>query len=205
MPDGARSDRQGAPLRSNRDLVLLQTGQLLSTAGTQLSAIAYPLLVPALTHSSAKAGIVGFARVAPYALFGLVAGLVSDRVDRRRLMVGSDVARMLALGTLVAAIALDRVPFAARRGVPLPRRRRGVRCGGAGRGPRLGIRAQTPGDADDPPRRAVGVARPARVRRQAERMRADGRAPAAERADPDHGLRRQRDGLTVIRTGCSAG
>ena len=33
------------PLRRNRDFMLLQAGQLLSTAGTQTSSIAYPLLV----------------------------------------------------------------------------------------------------------------------------------------------------------------
>ena len=52
------------PLRRNRDFVLLQTGQLLSNAGTQSASIAYPLLVLALTHSAADAGIVAFGRSA---------------------------------------------------------------------------------------------------------------------------------------------
>jgi hypothetical protein len=59
------------PLRRNRDFVLLQVGQLLSATGTAASAIAYPLLVLALTHSPTKAGLVGFARLVPFALFGL--------------------------------------------------------------------------------------------------------------------------------------
>jgi hypothetical protein len=37
------------PLRRNRDLVLLQGGQLLASAGSESTAIAYPLLVLALT------------------------------------------------------------------------------------------------------------------------------------------------------------
>ena len=38
------------PLRRNRDFVLLETGRFLSTAGTQSTTIAYPLLVLAVTH-----------------------------------------------------------------------------------------------------------------------------------------------------------
>jgi hypothetical protein len=53
------------PLWRNRDFVLLQAGQLLSTAGTSLTTIAYPLLALALTDSAAKAGLVTFARLAP--------------------------------------------------------------------------------------------------------------------------------------------
>ena len=47
------------PLWRNRDFVLLQSGQLFSTAGTQATQIAYPLLVLALTHSPSRAGVVG--------------------------------------------------------------------------------------------------------------------------------------------------
>jgi hypothetical protein len=45
--------------------MLLQTGRLPSNAGTESTTIAYPLLVLALTHSPAKAGIVSFARLLP--------------------------------------------------------------------------------------------------------------------------------------------
>jgi hypothetical protein len=48
------------PLRRNRDFVLLQSGQLLSSVGSESTAIAYPLLTLALTHSPAKAGLVAF-------------------------------------------------------------------------------------------------------------------------------------------------
>ena len=99
------------PLRRNRDFVLLQLGQLLSTAGTQMSSIAYPLLVLALTHSPAKAGIVGFARVVPYPLFGLLAGAAADRWNRKRLMVAADALRVLAIASLAATIAAGTVVF----------------------------------------------------------------------------------------------
>jgi MFS family permease len=98
------------PLRRNRDFMLLQAGQLLSTAGTSMSGIAFPLLALAVTHSPAKAGLVQAARFTPL-LVSLLAGVAADRHDRRRLMIGADVVSACAIGTLVAAIALDRVVF----------------------------------------------------------------------------------------------
>ena len=100
-----------APLWRNREFVLLESGRLLSSLGNQISYIAYPLLVLAVTGSPAKAGLVSFARLLPSLLLGLVAGLAADRWDRRRLMLGADVVRSLALATLAAALLLDALPF----------------------------------------------------------------------------------------------
>jgi MFS family permease len=91
--------------------VLLQVGQALSTAGSSSSAIAYPLLVLAVTHSPAKAGLVGFARLVPYGVFALFAGVASDRLDRKLLMLVSDVVRALALASLGVALAVGHVSF----------------------------------------------------------------------------------------------
>ena len=100
------------PLRRNRDFVLLQAGQLLSGIGTQSGLIAYPLLVLSVTGgSAAKAGLVGFARGLSTTLLALPAGVVADRWDRRRLMVAADAVRVLAVGSLVAAILSDRLAF----------------------------------------------------------------------------------------------
>ncbi len=87
-----------------RDFWLLQTGQLLSEAGSQTTAIAYPLLVLAVTDSPTKAGIVAFARVIPNALLGLFAGVVADRYDRRRVMVLADLVRAAAIAVLVLGV-----------------------------------------------------------------------------------------------------
>jgi MFS family permease len=89
--------------------MLLQVGQLLSSAGTSSTSIAFPLLVLAVTHSPAKAGIVAFARSLPSVLFALPAGLAADRWSRRRLMIAADGVRVLAIGSLAATILLDRV------------------------------------------------------------------------------------------------
>jgi hypothetical protein len=100
------------PLHRNRDFVLLQAGQLLSSAGTQSTSIAYPLLVLAVTGSAAKAGAVAFARTLPLALLTLPFGVAADRWDRRRLMIGADGIRVLALAGLAVAILVDHVEFA---------------------------------------------------------------------------------------------
>src|SRR3954451_16760209 len=96
-------------LRRTRDFLLLQTGQLLSSAGSSLSGVAYPLLVLSLTHSPPKAGLVTFARVLPSPLFGLAAGAVSDRVNRRPIMLAADVGRAVALGALAHVFAFHPV------------------------------------------------------------------------------------------------
>jgi Transmembrane secretion effector len=95
----------------NREFVLLQLGQLLSSAGTASTTIAYPLLALALTHSPAKAGIISFTRLIPYALFGLASGLAADRWNRKRLMIAADAVRAAAVGALAAAIVLGRAEF----------------------------------------------------------------------------------------------
>ena len=101
----------GVPLRRNRDFMLLQAGQLLSNTGTQATSIAYPLLVLALTHSPAKAGLVAFARALPAAFLGLPAGVAADRWNRKHLMIAADVVRALAIAFLAATILLHHIAF----------------------------------------------------------------------------------------------
>jgi MFS family permease len=91
--------------------MLLQAGQLLSTAGTQVSAIAYPLLILALTGSAAKAGVAAFARTLPMALLALPAGVAADRWNRKRLLIVADVVRAVALASLAVAVLTDWIAF----------------------------------------------------------------------------------------------
>jgi MFS family permease len=101
-----------APLRKNRDFVLLQVGQTLSTIGSESTGIAYPLLVLAITHSPVQAGVVGFARLVPWVLFGVLAGAAVDRLPRKRMMIVSDIVRIAAVASIVVAITVDRISFA---------------------------------------------------------------------------------------------
>src|SRR5207253_241803 len=81
------------------------------TVGSEASGVAYTLLVLALTNSPAKAGLVGFARLVPYALFALPAGVAVDRWNRKRLMIVSDVVRVLALGSLGVVVLSGDLSF----------------------------------------------------------------------------------------------
>ena len=98
-------------LRRNRDFLLLQAGLLLSSAGSQMTSIAYPLLVLALTGSPAKAGVVAFVRLLAMSLFALPAGLAADHWQRRRLMIAAHAARAVAIGTLGVLVVADEVVF----------------------------------------------------------------------------------------------
>jgi Transmembrane secretion effector len=103
VADGGPAPRASVPLRRNRDFQLLWSGQAVSLLGSQTSKIAYPLLVLAMTGSPAKAGIAGFAAMLGYLLFPLPAGGLADRYDRKRIMIGCDAARLLAVGSIAVA------------------------------------------------------------------------------------------------------
>lgn len=89
----------------NRDYMLLWSGQLVSQLGSGVSQIAYPLLILALTHSPARAGVVGALYSVPYLLFSLPAGALVDRWNRKRVMIVCDAGRALALGSIPVAYA----------------------------------------------------------------------------------------------------
>ncbi|MHB8331929.1 MAG: MFS transporter [Candidatus Dormibacteria bacterium] len=92
------------PLRRNRNFQLLWVGQSLSALGSNVSDLAYPLLVLALTRSPLKAGLVGTFYLVAQMAFRLPAGAIADRVNRRTLMLASDLVRLLALGGLGVAV-----------------------------------------------------------------------------------------------------
>ena len=99
------------PLRRNRDFVLFQSGSLLSTFGSGISGIAYPLLTLALTGSAAKTGYVGAVEFLPLVLLSAPAGVAADRFDRKRLMIAADVIGAVALALLAAAVLTGSVKF----------------------------------------------------------------------------------------------
>jgi MFS family permease len=79
-----------APLRHSRDFRLLFSGQLVSTLGSQLTAVAVPYQVFRITHSSLDVGLVSLAQLVPLLLFSLPGGVVADTHDRRRVLMGTE-------------------------------------------------------------------------------------------------------------------
>ncbi len=95
----------GKSLWRNRDFLLLWSGQGVSVLGTKVSSLALPLLVLETTHSAAQAGLITSARMIPYLVFGLPAGALMDRWNRKTTMIVCDVARGVALGSVPLAWA----------------------------------------------------------------------------------------------------
>jgi MFS family permease len=101
------------PLSRNRDFALLWTGQVISSVGSQVSNLALPLVVLAMTGSASKAGIVGFAGRVPFLLLQLPAGVLVDRWDRRGVMIVADAGRALLTGGIGLLLALGAFDLAA--------------------------------------------------------------------------------------------
>jgi hypothetical protein len=76
-----------------RDFWLYFGGQLTSQVGSSFTLFALPLLVFKLTHSATNLALATVSNFAPYLLFGLVLGALVDRVDRKRMMLLTDVGR----------------------------------------------------------------------------------------------------------------
>ena len=104
-----REAAEAAPLWQNRDYLLLWTGQMISVIGTQVTQIAFPLLVLAMTGSPVIAGFVAAARTIPYVLFTLPAGALVDRWDRKRTMILCGLGSAAALGSIAVAYLIGSV------------------------------------------------------------------------------------------------
>ncbi|MFJ9553352.1 MFS transporter [Nocardiopsis sp. NPDC101807] len=83
------------------------TSSGLSNLADGILKIALPLAALRFTDSPTLIAGVAFALTIPWLLLSLPAGALADRYDRRRLMVGADLARGLLLAGLAAALALD--------------------------------------------------------------------------------------------------
>jgi MFS family permease len=82
----------------------LWTASTLSALGTGLTVVAAPLYVSARTSNALVVAATTGVAMLPWLLFALPAGVLVDRVDRRRLMVAVDWARAAAMGVLAVAI-----------------------------------------------------------------------------------------------------
>jgi len=110
MARGSAIDEQSTnSLWRNHDFVLLWSGQAVSTLGTRFSGLALPLLVLAVTRSPGQAGLIGALSFLPYLVFGLPAGALVDRWDRKQTMALCDLARCIAFGSVPLAVALGRL------------------------------------------------------------------------------------------------
>ena len=83
-----------------RDFWFYFGGQLISQVGSSFTLFALPLLVFKLTHSATSLALTTASNFVPYLLFGLVLGALVDRLDRRRMMLLTDVGRAAVIAVL---------------------------------------------------------------------------------------------------------
>ena len=95
-----------------RDFRILWLGAFTSTVGTWMQKVAQAWLVFDLTQSSFYLGLDDFLGQLPILLLTLVGGVVADRHDRRRVLIGSQVVQMATAMTLAALVFFDAIHVA---------------------------------------------------------------------------------------------
>lgn len=109
-----RADTAVWSRRFGRDFRLYFTSQVVSQLGASFTQFALPLLVFKLTGSPTSLALTTAAAFGPYLLFGLVLGAVTDRVNRKRMMVTVELARaaiivVLPLLSLAGALRVEHI------------------------------------------------------------------------------------------------
>jgi MFS family permease len=101
------------PLRRNRNFLLLISGQVVSSIGDQVQNFALLLLLVSTAGHTGQVGLVLGLNTASFLVFGLFAGALADRLDRRRTMICCEIGRALATGGVAAALGLGelRLPY----------------------------------------------------------------------------------------------
>ena len=92
---------------TNKNYRLLFSASAVSNLGDGVSALALPWLASLITRDPMLIATVAFATRLPWFLCSIPAGVVTDRYDRKHLMVGADILRMiLTAGLVVCALTI---------------------------------------------------------------------------------------------------
>ncbi|MFF2922144.1 MFS transporter [Streptomyces celluloflavus] len=113
----APTDREAArgsvtvPLSRNRHYNILWSSQLMSELAMEIAAVAVPLLILARHGSPLQLGLASSSMAAAHMVSVVPAGVIADRWDRRRLMLGCQLLRVLGMASLAGALLLNRYAF----------------------------------------------------------------------------------------------
>ena len=99
------SRRTFLSLRKHRNYRLFFTGQVISVSGTWMQNIAMYWYVLTLTHSPLAVGILSVCRFGPFTVFGLLSGVIVDRLDNRKTVIVTQSVQMI----LSAVLAVDAI------------------------------------------------------------------------------------------------
>lgn len=106
MTDSATEQRP--TLWRHRDFLLLWGGQTVSEIGSQITVLAMPLVAIVVLHATAfEVGLLAAAETVAYLLVSLPAGALVERLGKRQVMVWTDLARLLVIGSVPVAYWAD--------------------------------------------------------------------------------------------------
>ena len=94
------------PLGANRDFKVLLVSQGISALGDAVSFTALPLLVLALTGSGLAMGVVGALQTIPDLFLAMLAGVMADRSDRKKMMFVADLGRAFLTALIPLSVVL---------------------------------------------------------------------------------------------------
>jgi MFS family permease len=94
-------------LRRHRNYRIFFSGQVVSLAGTWMQNVALAWLVIELSGSPLAIGVLAFCRFVPFTIFGLVAGVVADRIESRKLVMTTQAAAMVISIALAVVTLTD--------------------------------------------------------------------------------------------------
>lgn len=98
----------GARLRENHDFLRFWLGETVSLLGTQVTTLALPLTaIRAFDATDEQVGLLRFLQLAPYIGLALLIGVWTDRVRRRPVMLGANLARMVLIALVPVLYGLD--------------------------------------------------------------------------------------------------
>jgi len=106
MPESLAAVPRELPLARNRDFKVLLSSQTVSALGDAVSFTALPLLVLALTRSGFAMGVVGAVQTLPDLVFGMLAGAIADRSDRKRMMFLADGGRAILTAMIPLSVEI---------------------------------------------------------------------------------------------------
>jgi MFS family permease len=90
------------PLRGSREFRLLFAATSVTGFGSFITYVTVPFQVAVVTHSPLAVGALGLAELVPLLFMAFVGGALADYVDRRRLVLGGEVAFTVLTGALLA-------------------------------------------------------------------------------------------------------
>jgi MFS family permease len=103
---------------ANSRLARLMVGEFVSSVGDWLYLVAMLIVVYEQSHDPLALGLVGAARIAPYLILSVPAGIVADRFDRRLILLATDVSRGV-LQIVLAVLVVTGAPVLSIVGVAI--------------------------------------------------------------------------------------